>query len=389
MKIGQKFTLLSLIALLQVAQLSATTLNFEVDTGETGDLTKDITVNTLVKKGGGTLNINGPAYDIYYIQVDDGEAVVDDAPSLYLSDPSGVLGTVGAFLSQPATLTAGTYLAKLMAFIVNVPTGQAYVENTITSPLLEKTGDGIADFITNLIIHYLKISAGSAIISQDGVPLFSVQLAGILTGSTDLSIPNVTMLDNGIISNTNSHSVTIEELVLADFMLSTANASTTVEMLDATPSGGTISNADHVILNGVSGDRPIIKQGVGTMTAAEDLSGATTSFDVLAGVLQVSGNGKLPTANMIINAAGGGSTFKLSANLSSEATAGAVPGYMEIQSGCILEVDAGLVVPANSSATDIFIGGLKMKENTTLKLGDGVRWSRPITVGNTISHVSS
>ncbi len=381
MKIGQKFTLLSLIALFQVAQLCGTTWDVEVGTGDEADITKGVTVGTLVKKDGGRLKLSGLGYDVDHIKVDDGDVYVDNAPGIYLSDP------FGTFIAQPATLAAGiTYLAKLMAFIVDVPTGLAYVEDTITSPLLEKTGNGMANFITNLIIHYLKISAGGAIISQDGVPVFEVQLGGLLQGSSNLDIPTVTMIANGTINNASGYSVIIRTLVLEECVLSTDNASTVVDMLDASPSGGTIANTDHLIINGAAGDRPITKQALGTMTAAGDLSGATIPIDVLAGKLQVSGDGKLPTANVIIDATGGGSTFELSANLSGEVTAGAVPGYMEIQSGCVLEVDAGLTVPAANDANDVFTGGLKVASRAILKLGDGAVWKRAIHVGYTTPH---
>lgn len=404
MKIGQKFTLLSLITLLQVAQLCGTTSwNVEVDGTDTGNITQGVTVGTIIKKGTGTLNVSGLQYDVDGIEVDEGKVYVNDAPDLYITN-----SITGAFIPQPATLLSSIlfngaiyndviYWTKLMAFFVDVPTGTAYIENTIISPLLDKIGAGTANFMTKLITHYLKISAGIAIIRYDGVPSVSVQLGATLQPSTNLlnetgsaAIPNVTMISNGTISNTFGYAVEMLSLALEGFVLITNNASTVVDSLDATTAGGTISNADQLTLNGAQGNNPVTKEGIGTMIAAEDLSDSAIPLDVLSGTLQVVGNGKLPTAPVTIDATDGGSTFELSASdTAGIPTAGAVPGPMEVQSGCTLLVDANLTVPANTDAKDVFTGGLKMRPGSILELGDGVVWMRPINVGLLMAHSPS
>ena len=125
------------------------------------------------------------------------------------------------------------------------------------------------------------------------------------------------------------------------------------------------------------------------MTAEQDLSNASMPIDVLKGILQVIGLGKLPTGDITIdNALGHESVFKLSAsNVAGIPLAGAVPGLMEIKSGCTLEVDADLSVPSASSVNDVFTGGLKMNGGSTLKLGNGVNFDRDIVVGTVVPHI--
>ncbi len=78
----------------------------------------------------------------------------------------------------------------------------------------------------------------------------------------------------------------------------------------------------------------------------------------------------------------------------SAATAGSVPSVTAIQSGGVLQVDAGVTVPAyaaatNTSNTDMFnywngsasAGTLMFASGSRLVLGAGSTWARAITVG--------
>lgn len=390
MKFSYKVMLLFFIALHQIVQIRASTFNVVVDDGNEASLEAGLTVGTLVKQGGGQLDVSGAGYDINYIYVEAGTVYVNDATDLYLTKTSD-----GSYVDQPATLLASTlYSAKLFDFTVDVSSGSSEVGGVISVPLLIKTGSGTADFSAGLTVHYLKVSEGTAIINQSGVPAFQIQLATELQASSNLDIPDVILLNDATVNNSGGYSVKIGTLSLQSFNFSTSNSSTEVDQLDATLAGGTFSNADLLTLKGAQGSFPITKKDVGTVDVTGDLSGSTIAVTTQNGVLKVSSLGKLPTASVDISTGTDGlgfatsSTFLLSSSdVAGTPTAGAVPGAMTIESGCMLEIDSGVIVPAENSASDVFTGGLTVENNTILKLSNGANWGRSIVVGSNVPHI--
>jgi len=384
MKISKKFISLSLLALFHVTQLSASEWNVEVDGSDTAYSTVGLAVHTLNKRGTGQLNITGGVYDMDFINVEAGTVYINGVNTDYI------------YLQQPITLTAGEkYPVRKARLNVRVDTGEtAYSSGSITSAVVKKIGGGVAVFEgTGCEVAYLVVLDGVAVLNAAYlIPDISAQLGTSIQANSDIPLPNVTMIADGSISfylTPEAYLVTIEELVLAGFTLTTANKKTIVTVLDTSVSGGTISNTDQMILDGARGSNLLTKLGIGLMTAEQDLSGASMPIDVLRGILQVIGFGKLPAGNITIdNAFGYESVFKLSAStVVGVPLAGAVPGLMEVKSGCMLEVDADLSVPSASSASDVFTGGLKMNGGSTLKLGDGVDFGRDIVVGAVVPHI--
>ena len=90
--------------------------------------------------------------------------------------------------------------------------------------------------------------------------------------------------------------------------------------------------------------------------------------------LQVASGGKLPSA-----------LVDVSGQLEIQtATANQCPGTVEIRSAAVLNVLAGIAVPADSPATSDLFGSLKFNSGSTLKLGNGTSWARNITVGTAL-----
>jgi hypothetical protein len=369
MTIFQNFTLAFLITMVLADQLSATSLDVEVDGTDTSTISAGISAETLFKKGSGTLNLTGADYNLLYLTVNDGHVYVHDAPSLYLR--------------QPVTLGVGSYITHYTQINLEVATGDSA---TITAPIIAaevtKKGGGTLDFdCAGSIIDYLKIEDGTVIIdASDIIPAIELDLGGILRATTDLSIPKITMTNSGEIHSTNA--ITIGSLVLAGHTLTTdILGSTIVNNLDTSASGGTISNADTLTLNGAIGSNPLVKSGSGFILVIADLSGTSLPIDVVAGTMRVSGVGKLPAAAMTIGATGTvGAIFELCSNTA----AGAVPGLMEVQQYGVLSVDDNISVPADHTAGDVFTGGLLFDSGSVLKLGAGSSWARDIVVGTAL-----
>ena len=369
MTIFQNFTLAFLITMVLADQLSATSLDVEVDGTDTSTISAGISAETLFKKGSGTLNLTGADYNLLYLTVNDGHVYVHDAPSLYLR--------------QPVTLGVGSYITHYTQINLEVATGDSA---TITAPIIAaevtKKGGGTLDYdCAGSIIDYLKIEDGTVIIdASDIIPAIELDLGGILRATTDLSIPKITMTSNGEIHSTNA--ITIGSLVLAGHILTTdILGSTIVNSVDTSASGGTISNADTLTLNGAIGSNPLVKSGSGFILVIADLSGTSLPIDVVAGTMRVSGVGKLPAAAMTIGATGTvGAIFELCSNTA----AGAVPGLMEVQQYGVLSVDDNISVPADHTAGDVFTGGLLFDSGSVLKLGAGSSWARDIVVGTAL-----
>lgn len=396
MKISQKLIFLFFLGLFHAAYGSGgTSLQVEVDGTDEASITKGFAVNKLIKIGDGKLNMEGIGYNMDYLKVLAGTVWVDDATDLYITDSKG------NFIDQPVLLGPDLYTLKIMDMYVDVPTGYAEVSSPITVALLYKIGQGTANFTGGLVVHFLNIAAGTAIINSNDVPTKQVQLGSILQASSALDIPNVSMIADGLISyvtnlainaSQSKYPVIIRDLVLQDFTLFTDNENTEIDNLDASTSGGTLSNADFVTLKGANGCFLFTKKGTGTVNVVGDLSGSSIPVTTQNGILQVSGAGKLPSAlvDISIGAQEGvatTSTFQLSAGLTPGApNPGAVSGPMVVEPGCMLEVDPNLLVPAENDNNDVFMTGLTFLSNSTLKLGDGVVWRRPIKVGHEVPH---
>jgi len=384
MKTFQKITLTILTVLAMVTQLSATSWEVEVDTPDTSTISSGVSVNTLRKTGGGQLNLTGTGYSVDYIQVEDGHVYVHDAPGLYLR--------------QPVTLGLGRYITHYTQIIVEVATGDSsFIRAPIIAAEVTKQGGGTLEFdCVGSVINYLKIKGGRVIVdASDIIPAIGLYFDGancILEATTDINLPEVTLSFDGEIKSTKA--VTMDSLILGGKVLTTdIIGDTIVNNLDASVSGGTISNADILTLNGATGSNKLTKNGSGLIQVIKDLSGALLPIDVGFGTLQVKSLGKLPSASVLIcsydsNSDGvvdAGSIFQLSASgVSGVPTAGAVPGPMVIQQYAQLSVDAGLAVPADSDAGDVFTGTLQFNSGSVLKLGDGSSWARDMTIGEAL-----
>ena len=115
--------------------------------------------------------------------------------------------------------------------------------------------------------------------------------------------------------------------------------------------------------------------------AASDLGVSATGVVALVPInvgsginLQVASGGKLP--NALVDVSG-----QLEIQT---ATANQCPGTVEIRSAAVLNVLAGIAVPADSPATSDLFGSLKFNSGSTLKLGNGTSWARNITVGTAL-----
>jgi hypothetical protein len=369
MNITQRFTLAILTALVMLSQLNATSINIQVDGADTAAISAGISTETLFKKGSGLLELTGAGYDIGYITVEDGHVYVRDTnPQLYLR--------------TPVTLDIGRYITHYTQINLEVDTGDS---SRLTAPVIAadvtKKGGGTLDFdCSGSIIDYLRIQGGRVIVdASDIIPAIGLYFEGancILDATTDINLPEVTLSFDGAINSTKT--VTMDSLILGGKVLTTdILGNTIVNNLDTSASGGTISNADTLTLNGAIGSNPLVKSGSGFILVTVNLSGASLPIDVVAGTLRVSDAGRLPTAAVTIGATGTvGAIFELCSNTA----AGAVPGLMEVQQYGVLSVDDNISVPADHTAGDVFTGGLKFDSGSVLKLGAGSFWARDIVV---------
>jgi hypothetical protein len=372
MNIFQNFTLTFLAAMVIAGQLSATSLDVVVYENETGTISTGITTETLVKKGSGTLDLTGPGYNIDYITVQGGHVSVHDA--------------VGLYLRQPVTLGVGKYITHYTQINIEVNTADS---SRVTAPIIAaevtKKGGGTVTFdCLESIIDYLKIQGGRVVVdAADIIPAIGLYFDGescILEATTDIDLPEVTLSFDGAINSTKA--VTMDSLILGDKVLTTdILGDTIVNNLDASVSGGTISNADTLTLNGATGSNLLVKSGSGLILVIADLKASLLPIDVVAGTMRVSGAGKLPTAAIKIGATGNvGAFFEVLSNTAP----GAVPGLMEVQQYGVLSVNDSISVPADHTAGDVFTGGLLFGSGSVLKLGDGSSWARSITVGTVL-----
>ncbi len=101
-------------------------------------------------------------------------------------------------------------------------------------------------------------------------------------------------------------------------------------------------------------------------------------MDIGVGIVHVGASGSTLPARAVTVLSGGLVDIKgLAENC--------IPGPMEIKNGAMLRVDHNLTVPAAGGAgsSDLF-GTLQFSSGSTLKLGNGVYWTRPITVGTAL-----
>jgi hypothetical protein len=138
-----------------------------------------------------------------------------------------------------------------------------------------------------------------------------------------------------------------------------------------TPGAVKIARDITAILDAPSGTSLMSKTGAGRLRAVDDLSSSTTPVAVSEGILEVSGaSGKLPNAAVSVAS---GAILELGTSVAN----GAVPGTVDIASGGIVSVAAGVTAPSNvfSNATiPVFHGG------AIIQLGANSTFSQTITV---------
>ncbi len=138
-----------------------------------------------------------------------------------------------------------------------------------------------------------------------------------------------------------------------------------------TPGAVKIATGIAAILDAPSGTSLMSKTGAGRLRAVDDLSSSTTPVAVSEGILEVSGaSGKLPTAAISVAS---GAILELGTSVAN----GAVPGTVDIASGGIVSVAAGVTAPSNvfSNATiPVFHGG------AIIQLGANSTFLQAITV---------
>jgi len=122
-----------------------------------------------------------------------------------------------------------------------------------------------------------------------------------------------------------------------------------------------------------AGTRIEINDAGGNRTSAAILTGANTiPIDVQVGTVKVG-----DTAALGAKLSTGDNTVESGAILEiTAATAGCVPGALEVKSGGILQVDAGVEVPD----AGVFGSTLKVDSGAIIKLGAGSKWSKDVTV---------
>jgi hypothetical protein len=123
-----------------------------------------------------------------------------------------------------------------------------------------------------------------------------------------------------------------------------------------------------------AGTGTLSKTGTGILVIPSNLHSSTTPLSVLAGTLQVSSGGALPTAATSV--ASGAILELIGPGSNDYVQAGTVPGVTTILSGGILQVGSGVSAAGNG---DAFSGTLLFSSGSILNLGGP--WARDITVG--------
>jgi len=244
-------------------------------------------------------------------------------------------------LSFLIALFAKPQLHAVADMYFSVPSGTATYsgDNTATGKAY-KTGTGTAVFTGSNTFGNVEINAGSV----------SVGSASNL-GNPTATIFNGSSVILKITDNMNTGALTMTTAGTAQVQ------SGKTATLNAAPTGSNILSVT----------------GTGTMAVASDLSGSSVPIAVSGSgtTLKVSGgSGKLPTAAISVAS---GAILELGASIAN----GAVPGTVNIASGGIVAVAAGVSAPSNvfSNATiPVFRGG------ATLELRAGATFSQPITV---------
>lgn len=199
----------------------------------------------------------------------------------------------------------------------------------------------------------------------------TIHLSGNNAGMTNLEI------NNGLIQASNASALgaaidftggNLEVLASSDVLLPAVTMTAAAVM---TSDANAISRIDNA-----SGAGAMTLAGVGTHIAAGNLSACTSDVNVGLGtdspVYQVGGASTATPAGTTTVL--GGAVLELV-----DVAASSVTGVTEVQDGGTVLVDASLNVPATGTS-DIFANTLKFNANSTLILGNGARWSRPIEV---------
>lgn len=287
------------------------------------------------------------------------------------------------FIIQKLSLSALVILSLNIAYastiIVEVDSGLGYVDSDInvgsSSGTIYKIGDGSAAFSGTNAAYSLEIQKGAARIdSSSSLPsnnvTYSTNAGNICEiNVASATVPKVTMNQPGYLLADYDTSLagmggTSAVTIAGGFYQSTAGVVTVTGNLSASSTPAVIASASSSLVNPATG-----------------IAGSTP-----AGRLKVSGSGKMSGGDLTVNGI---------LQITSSTSAKAYPGQTTIGSGGVVAVDAGVTVPAANAAgsatiTDIFsnasaggsnTAGLKFTNNSTLRLGNGARYQRPIIVG--------
>ncbi|MCE2716638.1 MAG: hypothetical protein LW696_05130 [Alphaproteobacteria bacterium] len=289
------------------------------------------------------------------------------------------------FIIQKLSLLALVILSLNIAYAstitVEVDSGLGYVDSDInvgsSSGTIYKIGDGSAAFAGTNAAYSLEIQKGAARIDNaSSLPsnnvTYSTNAGNICEiNVASATVPKVTMNQPGYLLADYDTSLagmggTSAVTIAGGFYQSTAGVVTVTGNLSASSTPAVIAGASSSLVNPATGS-----------------AGSTP-----AGRLKVGG----ATSKM----SGGDLTVNGVLQITSSTSAKAFPGATTIGSGGILAVDAGVTVPSTNAAgsatiTDIFsnasaggsnTAGLKFTNNSTLRLGNGARYRRPIIVGS-------
>lgn len=259
---------------------------------------------------------------------------------------------------------------------------------------VDRDATDVPEIDASLVGSYRKVNAGPVLISGANLPNMTgleiqggkVQInetnnvSGLVDfnkqfgGDTDMleeDKVSLEVLTNGAISSAH-HQISTPALKLSSDADVIADANTEVILVGLHPAGAGTLN----LYSGEGDDRGVTIPSVFSNRSNDmNIYGETHFGD--ASVTGSYGNGStLTTGNAKVK--DGGLLVVV------QATAGAAPGITEVETGGMLEVAAGVHVPTND-ASDVFSasgsGSLQFDNNSTLWLGNGSIWSRPITVG--------
>ena len=296
---------------------------------------------------------------------------------------------------QKFTLGLLTIVASSAGFssnlIVDVDAGDTATVSSVITGTLQKIDAGTlvmsganGSSLTNLTINngrvqYAATGNVGAKVTMDTAGVASVTPAlEVLMGAATVAAGSAVIAPNSVVvpplAMSSAAQLQIDANVAAT--LSTFDAGTAALSLVAQTSAAALA-APALAALGATSVTPFTCRAI----AASDLGVSATGVVALVPInvgsginLQVASGGKLP--NALVDVSG-----QLEIQT---ATANQCPGTVEIRSAAVLNVLAGIAVPADSPATSDLFGSLKFNSGSTLKLGNGTSWARNITVGTAL-----